>query len=136
MSSFKRIAIANRGESARRLIRAVRDYNLERQTRIETVALVTPPDIDAPFAHEADMAARLSVAPGKSASTAYLDIDKLITAIRGVGADAVWVGWGFVSEDANFAERVQKAGLTFIGPGPAAMRLAGDKVEAKRLAER
>src|SRR5688572_1524375 len=95
-SMITRIGIANRGEAARRLIRAVRDYNLERGTSIETVALVTPPDLEAPFAREADRVVRLDVAAGKSASTAYLDGAKLIAAMTSAGADAVWVGWGFV----------------------------------------
>ena len=136
MSAWNRLAIINRGEAARRALRAVRDYNLEHALAIETVALVTPADRDAPFALEADRVVRLEVPAGKGAAAAYLDADRIISACRSAGAEAVWVGWGFAAEDATFNARVRQAGICYIGPSPEAMRLAGDKVEAKRLAER
>ena len=135
MSKLTRIVIVNRGEAAVRLIHAVREYNLERGLDVQTVALVTPPDAGALFAREADQSLPLALPEGGRAAAAYLDLDGVMEAVAASGADAVWVGWGFLAEDAAFAERVLAAGLTFIGPPPGAMRLAGDKVAAKRLAE-
>ncbi len=132
---LRSIAIVNRGEAARRLIRAVRERDLELGRKTELVGLVTPPDAGAPFAREVDRVVTLRVPAGKAASAAYLDGPGLIAAIRAAGCDAVWVGWGFVAEDAGFAARVREAQLTFIGPSPEAMRRLGDKIEAKRLAE-
>ncbi len=135
MSQINRILIVNRGEAALRLIHAVRDFNLERGQAMETVALVTPPDTGAPFAREADRVLSLTPPGEGRAAAAYLDVEQVMGAARAAEADAVWVGWGFVSEDATFAERVMAEGLTFIGPPPEAMALAGDKVAAKGLAE-
>ena len=135
MSKITRIAIVNRGEAAVRLIHAVREYNLERGLAVQTVALVTPPDAGALFAREADRALSLELPINGRAAAAYLDADRILQAVLRAGADAVWVGWGFVAEDAAFAQRVLAEGLTFIGPPPEAMALAGDKVAAKGLAE-
>ena len=131
-----RIAIVNRGEAALRLVRAVRELNAERDLELETLALVTRPDRGAPFAREADSLLALEVPSGSGAAAAYLDREAVVQAMTGAGAEAVWVGWGFVAEDPDFAQRCLDAGLRFIGPPPQAMRLCGDKVEAKRLAER
>ena len=128
---FKRIAIVNRGEAAMRLIHAVRDLNAETGARIETVALYTDVDRNAMFVREADMAYDL----GAAASRPYLDLKTLERALADTGADAAWVGWGFVAEDPKFAELCARIGVTFIGPSPEAMRKLGDKIGSKLIAE-
>jgi acetyl/propionyl-CoA carboxylase alpha subunit/acetyl-CoA carboxylase carboxyltransferase component len=128
---FKRIAIVNRGEAAMRLIHAVRDLSAETGARIETVALYTDVDRGAMFVREADIAYDL----GPAASRPYLDLKTLERALIDTGADAAWVGWGFVAEDPAFAELCERVGVTFIGPSPEAMRKLGDKIGAKLIAE-
>jgi acetyl/propionyl-CoA carboxylase alpha subunit/acetyl-CoA carboxylase carboxyltransferase component len=137
---FQRLAIVNRGEPAMRLIHAVRELNGARQQPIVTLALYTDPERDAMFAREADEAYRLGPATIVDADgrrrSGYLDQDALQRALVAARADAVWVGWGFVSEDPEFAELCERLGIVFVGPDAEAMRRLGDKVEAKRLAER
>ncbi|WP_226346084.1 ATP-binding protein [Agilicoccus flavus] len=135
--TFSRIAIVNRGEAAMRLIHAVRDLNaaagLEpgRGRPIETVALHTSGERGAMFVREADHAYDL----GPAADRPYLDLAVLERALHESGADAAWVGWGFVAEDPAFAELCGRLGVTFIGPSPEAMRRLGDKIGAKLIAE-
>ncbi len=128
---FSRIAIVNRGEAAMRLIHAVRDLAAETGTRIETVALHTDVDRTATFVREADIAYDL----GPASARPYLDLKALERALVETGADAAWVGWGFVAEDPAFAELCEKAGVTFVGPSAEAMRKLGDKIGAKLIAE-
>ncbi|MDG4786702.1 biotin carboxylase N-terminal domain-containing protein [Micromonospora sp. WMMD1102] len=128
---FSRIAIVNRGEAAMRLIHAVRELAAETGRRIETVALYTEVDRTATFVREADIAYDL----GPAAARPYLDMAALERALLRTGADAAWVGWGFVAEDPAFAELCEKIGVTFVGPSPDAMRQLGDKIGAKLLAE-
>jgi acetyl/propionyl-CoA carboxylase alpha subunit/acetyl-CoA carboxylase carboxyltransferase component len=128
---FRRIAIVNRGEAAMRLIHSVRDMVAQTGSPIETVALYTDVDRTATFAREADIAHDL----GPAAARPYLDLKVLERALTETGADAAWVGWGFVAEDPAFAELCERVGVTFIGPGPEAMRRLGDKIGAKLLAE-
>ena len=128
---FSRIAIVNRGEAAMRLIHAVRDLSAETGTPVETVALYTDADRTATFVREADLAYPL----GPAAARPYLDHALLERALVESGADAAWVGWGFVAEDPAFAELCEKAGVTFIGPSAEAMRRLGDKIGAKLIAE-
>ncbi|TXG92500.1 ATP-grasp domain-containing protein [Rhodococcus rhodnii] len=130
---FERIAVVNRGEAAVRLIRAVRELDAEHGYGIATIALHTEAERRAMFVRMADESVVLTK---RSATNPYLDHDELIRALTEARADAVWVGWGFVAEDPAFAQRVRDAGITFIGPSPEAMRLLGDKVEAKLLAEK
>ncbi|HET7474653.1 MAG TPA: carboxyl transferase domain-containing protein [Dermatophilaceae bacterium] len=130
---FSRIAVVNRGEPAVRLIKAVRELNAERGTDIKVVALHTEAERGALFVRAADEAVRLRDVG--TAGIPYLDHAELERALRESGADAVWVGWGFVAEDAAFAELCARLGITFIGPPAEAMRRLGDKVEAKLLAE-
>src|SRR3954452_14084422 len=132
---FRRIAIVNRGEAAMRLVHAVRDLNA-RQTdpaapRIETVALHTEGERTAMFVREADLAYNL----GPASARPYLDLAVLERALLETGAEAAWVGWGFVAEDPAFAELCDRIGITFIGPSADAMRRLGDKIGAKLLAE-
>ncbi len=131
---FERIAIVNRGEAAVRLIRAVRELNEERGLNIRTVAMHTEGERSAMFVRQADEAVLLQ--PSKTASVPYLDYAELERALVACGADAVWVGWGFVSEHPAFVEVCDRLGINFIGPKADAMRLLGDKIEAKLVAER
>ncbi len=131
---FQRIAIVNRGEAAMRLIHAVRDLNAQAGPgghRIETVALHTEAERSAMFVREADAAYDL----GPASLRPYLDHAVLERALRETGADAAWVGWGFVAEDPTFAELCERVGVTFIGPSPEAMRRLGDKIGSKLIAE-
>ncbi|MDR7277910.1 ATP-binding protein [Catenuloplanes atrovinosus] len=129
---FNRIAIVNRGEAAMRLIHAVRELNAETGTSpIETVALYTDGERGATFVREADRAYCL----GPASARPYLDHAVLERALVATGADAAWVGWGFVAEDPAFAELCEKIGVTFIGPSADAMRKLGDKIGAKLIAE-
>ncbi|MET8155411.1 carboxyl transferase domain-containing protein [Sphaerisporangium sp. NPDC005289] len=128
---FRRVAIVNRGEAAMRLIHAVREIAAETGAPIETVALHTDVDRDATFVREADVAYDL----GPASARPYLDLKALERALVKTGADAAWVGWGFVAEDPAFAELCEQIGVTFVGPGPEAMRRLGDKIGAKLIAE-
>ncbi|GAA3225375.1 ATP-binding protein [Nonomuraea helvata] len=128
---FGRVAIVNRGEAAMRLIHAVRDLSAETGERIETVALYTDADRNATFVRAADLAYPL----GPASARPYLDHAVLERALVETGADAAWVGWGFVAEDPAFAELCEKIGVTFVGPSAEAMRRLGDKIGAKLIAE-
>ena len=139
MKTFERVAIVNRGEAAMRLIHAARELKGQGE-RIATVALYTEPDQRAMFVREADLAVALGPATfvdpadGRRKS-AYLDYARLERALIESRADAAWVGWGFVSEHAEFAELCDRLGITFIGPPADVMRKLADKITAKRLAE-
>ncbi|ETA08189.1 MULTISPECIES: ATP-binding protein [Gordonia] len=128
---FSRIAIVNRGEAAMRLIHAVRGLSAETGQPIEVIALHTDVDAAATFVREADIAYDL----GPAASRPYLNMKVLERALLETGADAAWVGWGFVAEDPVFAELCERIGVTFVGPSPDAMRKLGDKIGAKLIAE-
>ncbi|HEY5245289.1 MAG TPA: biotin carboxylase N-terminal domain-containing protein, partial [Acidimicrobiales bacterium] len=119
---IRRLAVANRGEIARRVFRAARSLG------IETVAVFADDDRDAPFVAEADSA--VSLGAGPPAAT-YLDVANVIAAVVAAGADAVHPGYGFLSEDAGFAEACLAAGLVWVGPPPAAIALMGHKARAK-----
>lgn len=130
----RRIAVVNRGEAAVRLIRAVRDLNAENpgQTHpIQVIALHTEGEAGAMFVRESDLAHNL----GPAVDRPYLNYATLEKALVATGADAVWVGWGFVAEDPNFADLCDRLGITFIGPSAAAMRQLGDKIGSKLIAE-
>src|SRR5256714_14521860 len=114
-----------------RLTHAVRDLAAETGSRIETVALHTDVDRAATFVREADIAYDL----GPASARPYLDLKVLERALVETGADAAWVGWGFVAEDPAFAELCERIGVAFVGPSADAMRKLGDKIGAKLLAE-
>jgi acetyl/propionyl-CoA carboxylase alpha subunit/acetyl-CoA carboxylase carboxyltransferase component len=128
---FNRVAIVNRGEAAMRLIRAAREVGLEQGSPLTTIAMYTDAERNSMFVREADEAVRIH----SEERIAYLDYGVLERALRDSAAEAVWVGWGFVSEDPEFADLVEHMGLTFIGPSGEVMRRLGDKIGAKRLAE-
>jgi len=123
--AMKRILVANRGEIARRVFRTARAMG------IETVAVYSEPDADAPFVRDADIAIPLR---GATSAETYLDVEQILDAVRRSGADAVHPGYGFLSENAGFAEQMMAAGVTWIGPTPESIRAMALKVEAKRLA--
>ncbi|MBL8932883.1 MAG: ATP-grasp domain-containing protein [Kineosporiaceae bacterium] len=132
MRQLRRVAIVNRGEAAMRLIHAVRELSARTGEPIETIALHTDGERTAMFVREADHAYSL----GPAAARPYLDHAVLERALRESGADAAWVGWGFVAEDPAFAELCERIGVTFVGPGPEAMRDLGDKIASKLIAEK
>ncbi len=120
---FKKILIANRGEIALRIIRACRELG------VPTVAVYSEADVDSLHVRFADEA--VCIGPPKSAES-YLDPKRIIAAAEITGAVAIHPGYGFLSENASFAQICAECGLTFIGPSPDVIRLMGDKVEAKR----
>ena len=122
MAEFRRILVANRGEIARRVFRTCRSLG------IDTVAVYSDADAGAAFVREADIAVRIGPA---ASSESYLVGEKILEAARQTGADAIHPGYGFLSENSDFAEACVAAGITFIGPSPSAIRAMGLKREAK-----
>ena len=125
--TITRLLIANRGEIARRIIRTAHDMG------ISTVAVYSDGDADAPFVREADQAISLE---GTTSAETYLDVDKVLAACARSGADAVHPGYGFLAENAGFAEAVDKAGISWVGPPSEAIRAMGDKLSAKNLMQK
>jgi acetyl/propionyl-CoA carboxylase alpha subunit/acetyl-CoA carboxylase carboxyltransferase component len=134
---FRRIGLLNRGEAAVRFLRAARDTVAEGAAELTVVAFFTDPDADAPFVAMADEAVAMgpAIVPGPDGPrSAYLDHDRMLGLLRAARCEAVWPGWGFVSEDPAFAALLEAEGIVFLGPSSDAMRRLGDKVAAKRLA--
>ncbi|OQR96041.1 propionyl coenzyme A carboxylase (Pi-PCC1) [Achlya hypogyna] len=122
---FDKILIANRGEIACRVIKTARRLG------IKTVAVYSEPDVNSVAVRMADEA--ICVGPAKSASS-YLNIDRIMDAVKKTGAQAVHPGYGFLSENKLFCEALDEAGVTFIGPGFHAIEAMGDKIESKQIA--
>jgi len=117
-----------------RCIRTVKALRAYEGSDLVCVALYTDVERDAPFVRHADLAVRLKT-DGGNAVSAYLDHAGVLAALRHCQADAVWPGWGFVAESADFVDRVTNAGLRFLGPSGDVMRAVGDKIGAKQVAE-
>ena len=123
---IKSLLIANRGEIACRIMATCRDLG------IRTIAVYSDADASAKHVREADEAVHIGPAP---AADSYLRADKILAAAKAAGADAIHPGYGFLSENAEFAEDVRNVGLIWVGPPPSAIRSMGLKDEAKRIAE-
>ena len=121
---IRKLLIANRGEIARRIMRTAREMG------ISTVAVYADADADAPFVREADVSFALG---GRTSTETYLDAGKVLDACTRSGADALHPGYGFLSENADFAKSVIGAGITWIGPTPSVIARMGDKLSAKKL---
>ena len=121
---IQRLLVANRGEIASRVFATCRRLG------IETVAVHSDADADLPYVAEADFAVRL---PGNAPADTYLRSDLIVDAARRSGADAIHPGYGFLSENADFAQAVEDAGLTWIGPTSKSIEAMGSKIEAKRI---
>src|SRR5512138_3656763 len=120
---FEKVLIANRGEIALRVLRACRELG------IKTVAVHSEVDAEAKYVKLADE----SVCIGPAASShSYLNVPAIISAAEVTDAEAIHPGYGFLSENADFAERVEKSGFAFIGPRPETIRMMGDKISAKK----
>lgn len=120
-----KVLVANRGEIAVRVIRAAKDAG------IPSVAVYAEPDAEAPFVHLADEAFALG---GQTSADSYLNFDKILDAAKKSSANAIHPGYGFLSENGDFAEAVENAGLIWIGPSPDSIRKLGDKVTARHIA--
>ena len=119
---MKKVLIANRGEIARRVIRTLKKMD------IASVAVYSDADKNAPHVLEADEAVYIGASPS---AESYLKQDVILEHCKKLGVDGIHPGYGFLSENAEFAEKVTAAGMTFIGPSPEAMQIMGDKLSAK-----
>ena len=124
---MKKILVANRGEIALRIMRTIRKMG------IQSVAVFSEADRNSPHVFFADEAVCLGPAPSNQS---YLNGDKIIAFAKELGVDGIHPGYGFLSENADFAKKVEDAGINFIGPGPEAMRIMGSKLAAKECVKK
>jgi acetyl/propionyl-CoA carboxylase alpha subunit/acetyl-CoA carboxylase carboxyltransferase component len=141
INKFRRIAIVNRGEPAMRFIHGVKEYNLQYNEDITTIAFYTDIDNNAMYVREADEAVSIGSPvyydeKEDANKVSYLNYERLSKALRESQAEAVWVGWGFVAEDPDFADLCKEMNIVFIGPDGETMRKLGDKITAKMIAEK
>ncbi|MEE2787324.1 MAG: carboxyl transferase domain-containing protein [Myxococcota bacterium] len=127
---MKRIGIINRGEPAIRFLNALDALRREEVDAPESVALYTDADAESVYVRSADHAIRIG-----EGRTAYLDAEGVVDALLATECDAAWLGWGFASEDGEFCEQIERAGITLLAPRPETMTALGDKISAKQLAE-
>lgn len=120
---MKKVLVANRGEIARRVMRTLKKMN------IQTVAIYSDADKDAPHVLEADEAVHVGASPS---AESYLRQDRILAACKELGVEGIHPGYGFLSENADFARKVKEAGITLIGPSPESMEVMGDKLSAKQ----
>ena len=120
---MKKVLIANRGEIARRIIKTLKKMN------IKSVAIYSDADTNSPHVNEANESLYVGESPS---SESYLNQDLILKHCKDLKIDAIHPGYGFLSENADFAKKVKNAGITFIGPSPHAMELMGDKLSAKK----
>ena len=141
MRTIRRLAIVNRGEPAIRALAAVAELNWSRPASpITTIAVHTDPDAQAWYVREADEAVSLGPATfvdpaDGNRKSRYLDEPAVIDALRRAQVDAVWVGWGFLAEHPSFVQHCEEEGITFVGPASETIRMLGNKISAKRVAE-
>src|SRR5215813_11974280 len=127
MEMFKKVLVANRGEIALRVIRACKELG------IQTVAVYSEPDVESLHVQLADEAVCIGPA---SSSESYLRIDRIISAAEITDVDAIHPGYGFLAENAHFAEICASCNMAFIGPSPTVIRIMGDKSSAKAYAHK
>ncbi|NIZ40732.1 carboxyl transferase domain-containing protein [Entomospira entomophila] len=131
------IGVVNRGEAAMRFMRALKEYNFKHKTSFKSVAFYVEEEVSALFVQAADYAYPLSsFGTFSKTDTPYLMHDLLLHALTSSGCNAVWAGWGFVSEDTQFVFMLEQAGIVFLGPSAASMSSLGDKINSKALAMR
>ena len=123
---IKKILIANRGEIACRIIRACKEMS------IKSVSVYSDVDINSPHVNMADEAT--CIGPANPAES-YLNFDKIIDAAKSTSSDAIHPGYGFLSENGDFAKAVMDSGLIFVGPSPETIKVMGDKAESKKMME-
>ena len=137
---FTRLAIVNRGEAAMRLVHAVRELNEEREHQLHLIALYTEPEAQAMFVRRADegycIGPATYTAPDGTPARRLPRLRRARAGAPETGAEAAWVGWGFVAEHPDFAALCERLGVVFVGPSSETMRLLGDKIRSKQLAER
>lgn len=134
LTSESRVAIINRGEAAVRFIKAVKEFNRIYNYRLTTIAIYTEEEKEALFVKMADEATKCKKIGHSGSPNPYIDRELMLNICKSMNCDAVWVGWGFLSEDVLFAQMIENAKIVFIGPSSTSMSLLGDKIAAKKIA--
>lgn len=138
LNTTSRIGIINRGEAAVRFIRALKEFNTLYNEKLTSIAFYLDIEQESPFVKKADETYSFTHITGyaKNQRHPYLNRELMMKALISTHCQALWVGWGFLAEDAVFTAMVEDAGLVFLGPSSKSMALLGDKIAAKELAER